>query len=553
MAVAIKSEVLDEERYMTVEIRPDETANNGCAPSSELSEIHNQFDTTKNGHDVRDYINDDEPLDENVVDLNNLEDSTIDYSGTAGNSISDEAMIEFARNNYAPYYDDEGNTIVEVDCGGNKAQLYVNKLCQGSKGLCINHRGHWYTPNEYQAFCGRETAKDWKRSIRHRGKSLKILMARGLLSTHHSSCDCPTCRFQLTKPRFDKRPTLVDTNKLASRVNDMDYVTTSSPSVEYVTLSNGRKVKRTGDSDGALSSIINNLHQANNINVSDSEENNGSVDGARKRLLTSTGEGNQQKRSRSLSPADDIYDQEQRKIYQAANSPEPHKIENVRQSLVPTDRSQSASPIENIDMHSVLSAANAMHKSRKQVSPQHIELQQLNLHLPNNRSHQSSSRRYNTRPGVLDRGPSSSSSSHRSGPVKMIALTRPDSANFSRGSINSHRSHDRNIAAMSAATTSQPDDVTDWSVDDVSNFVSSLRGCEEYALIFRDQGIDGEILTVLTEEHLLNHMGLKLGPALKIRLRVAKKLGYTLDGQYGHLATSQQQLVQQVKPESSNS
>ena len=53
--------------------------------------------------------------------------------------------------------------------------------------------------------------------------------------------------------------------------------------------------------------------------------------------------------------------------------------------------------------------------------------------------------------------------------------------------------------------------------------------------VFRDQAIDGEILPVLTEDHLLQNMGLKLGPALKIRLRVARRLGFTLDGQYCQL------------------
>ncbi|NWW28711.1 SAM11 protein, partial [Falcunculus frontatus] len=46
--------------------------------------------------------------------------------------------------------------------------------------------------------------------------------------------------------------------------------------------------------------------------------------------------------------------------------------------------------------------------------------------------------------------------------------------------------------------------------------------------VFREQAIDGETLPLLTEEHLLNNMGLKLGPALKIRSQVAKRLGRVL-------------------------
>uniref|UniRef100_A0A671EJN3 Sterile alpha motif domain containing 11 n=1 Tax=Rhinolophus ferrumequinum TaxID=59479 RepID=A0A671EJN3_RHIFE len=70
-----------------------------------------------------------------------------------------------------------------------------------------------------------------------------------------------------------------------------------------------------------------------------------------------------------------------------------------------------------------------------------------------------------------------------------------------------------------------PEDVSKWTVDDVCSFVGGLSGCGEYAPVFREQGIDGETLPLLTEEHLLTTMGLKLGPALKIRAQVAKRLG----------------------------
>uniref|UniRef100_A0A182XLF9 SAM domain-containing protein n=1 Tax=Anopheles quadriannulatus TaxID=34691 RepID=A0A182XLF9_ANOQN len=42
---------------------------------------------------------------------------------------------------------------------------------------------------------------------------------------------------------------------------------------------------------------------------------------------------------------------------------------------------------------------------------------------------------------------------------------------------------------------------------------------------FRDQSIDGAGLPLLTEEHLTNSLGMKLGPALKLRSMLAKKLG----------------------------
>lgn len=78
---------------------------------------------------------------------------------------------------------DNGEPCIEVECGDNRALLYVRKLCQGSKGPSIRHRGEWLTPNEFQFVSGRETAKDWKRSIRHKGAAAIPRFPRFLLLT----------------------------------------------------------------------------------------------------------------------------------------------------------------------------------------------------------------------------------------------------------------------------------------------------------------------------------------------------------------------------------
>lgn len=102
---------------------------------------------------------------------------------------TDETTGEYLK----PIYKD-GEVILEVECGPNKALLYLTKLCQGSKGPCILYQESWLTPNEFQYVSGRETAKDWKRSIRHHGKSMKLLLAKGFLTVHSSICDCEGCR-----------------------------------------------------------------------------------------------------------------------------------------------------------------------------------------------------------------------------------------------------------------------------------------------------------------------------------------------------------------------
>ncbi|XP_070610241.1 sterile alpha motif domain-containing protein 7 [Erythrolamprus reginae] len=71
---------------------------------------------------------------------------------------------------------------------------------------------------------------------------------------------------------------------------------------------------------------------------------------------------------------------------------------------------------------------------------------------------------------------------------------------------------------------SSAEDIRKWTVEDVYNFINSLPGCADYAQVFKDHVIDGETLPLLTEEHLLDMMGLKLGPALKIQSQVSQCL-----------------------------
>uniref|UniRef100_G3PXU9 Sterile alpha motif domain containing 7 n=1 Tax=Gasterosteus aculeatus TaxID=69293 RepID=G3PXU9_GASAC len=69
------------------------------------------------------------------------------------------------------------------------------------------------------------------------------------------------------------------------------------------------------------------------------------------------------------------------------------------------------------------------------------------------------------------------------------------------------------------------EDIRKWTVNDVYNFINSVPTCSEYAQMFKDHMIDGETLPLLSEEHLLDTLGLKLGPALKIRSQVSRRLG----------------------------
>ncbi|BFZ03189.1 hypothetical protein BsWGS_06228 [Bradybaena similaris] len=99
------------------------------------------------------------------------------------NCSEDDVTPEFRQNDIC----------LQVECGDNKALMYMSKLYQGSKGKCIELDGKWLTPNEFQAISGRESAKDWKRSIRHHGRSLKLLLSKNVLDVHPAACRCDSC------------------------------------------------------------------------------------------------------------------------------------------------------------------------------------------------------------------------------------------------------------------------------------------------------------------------------------------------------------------------
>ncbi|XP_063624332.1 polyhomeotic-like protein 2 isoform X1 [Cydia splendana] len=63
-----------------------------------------------------------------------------------------------------------------------------------------------------------------------------------------------------------------------------------------------------------------------------------------------------------------------------------------------------------------------------------------------------------------------------------------------------------------------------WTVDDVCEFVTSIDICAEYTANFREQRIDGAGLPLLTEDHLTGMLQMKLGPALKLKAVLARRL-----------------------------
>ena len=84
--------------------------------------------------------------------------------------------------------------VLTVQCGNNKADFHVAKFARGSRGACIQYKDEWLTPNEFQFISGRESCKDWKRSIRHDGRPMKRLVAQGQVRVHKIDCLCKLCQ-----------------------------------------------------------------------------------------------------------------------------------------------------------------------------------------------------------------------------------------------------------------------------------------------------------------------------------------------------------------------
>jgi hypothetical protein len=76
------------------------------------------------------------------------------------------------------------------------------------------------------------------------------------------------------------------------------------------------------------------------------------------------------------------------------------------------------------------------------------------------------------------------------------------------------------VEAMSGCDITQAamlgSDVTKWAVDDVARFVEAIPGCGEYVETFRREGIDGASLVRLSDQHLVNYVHMKLGPAVNL-------------------------------------
>lgn len=114
-------------------------------------------------------------------------------SSSGDESSSSTSMDSFSRSSSVWKADEHGEHLV-VTCAENEAKFYKERFARGSIGRCVLFNGRWITPNEFQAVSGRQSSKDWKRSIRLNGRCLKEYIGEGLFREHPKLCPCKICQ-----------------------------------------------------------------------------------------------------------------------------------------------------------------------------------------------------------------------------------------------------------------------------------------------------------------------------------------------------------------------
>ncbi|KAI4498276.1 hypothetical protein M0802_006762 [Mischocyttarus mexicanus] len=113
---------------------------------------------------------------------------------SADETESDQLHVSGANSQPLCSWSESANlAILPVRCKNTNAELHKSRFGSGGRGRCIKLGSEWYTPSEFEAFCGRASSKDWKRSIRFGGRSLQTLIDEQILKPHATSCTCAAC------------------------------------------------------------------------------------------------------------------------------------------------------------------------------------------------------------------------------------------------------------------------------------------------------------------------------------------------------------------------
>lgn len=121
--------------------------------------------------------------------------STSSGSSDSSSSSGDESSSSSSATDRTQLWKlDQVGYYIIVKCAENEAKFYKHRFARGSIGKCVWFRERWITPNEFQAVSGRQSSKDWKRSIRLQGRCLKDFISEGLFAEHSKTCSCKICQ-----------------------------------------------------------------------------------------------------------------------------------------------------------------------------------------------------------------------------------------------------------------------------------------------------------------------------------------------------------------------
>lgn len=112
------------------------------------------------------------------------------------------------------------------------------------------------------------------------------------------------------------------------------------------------------------------------------------------------------------------------------------------------------------------------------------------------------------------------------------STTNEDDGRTSSASQLDNAPMDTSTSSVNEVASSLPEiinPVINWTVREVCKFVADVLGTDEYTEDFTNQEIDGSALVLLKEKHLVNAMGMKLGPALKIVNKVQLMQGTEIE------------------------
>lgn len=108
-----------------------------------------------------------------------------------------------------------------------------------------------------------------------------------------------------------------------------------------------------------------------------------------------------------------------------------------------------------------------------------------------------------------------------SSPISSSTSTPTSSSGKRPNSHNGNGPEAKKAAVESnAEAEEQVSFLVKWTVDEVCDYIRNYSGYSDYAEDFMQHEIDGQALLLLNENHLVQTMNIKLGPALKIMSKI---------------------------------